>query len=108
MSTGLAHEIKNPLTAVKGFIQLLSENHYHHYLDIISSELEKALSTINNLLHVAKPELENEPSTSLNLCSELESLLFLFKDQFYRVEIEKRFYDKEQNIIGRKNLILKA
>lgn len=91
MAAGIAHEIRNPLTAVKGFLQLLKKESSHRYLDIAYSELDQAISTLQNLLQVSKPDLEDEPNMAINVCLELESLLYLFQDQIYRVQTKKNF-----------------
>lgn len=102
LSAGIAHEVRNPLTAVKGFLQMLQKDSPHDYLDIACSELDRAISTLQNLLQVSKPDLDEEPYVAINLCSEFESLLYLFQDQFYRVQVEKKFSDTETNIYGKK------
>lgn len=108
IAAGIAHEVKNPLTAVKGFLQLLKEESSHTYVDLAYSELENALSTLQNLLHVSKPDLENEPFSAINLCAELESLLYLFKDKSYDVDIETQFLNNNERIYGKKNQLKKA
>ncbi|WP_239630617.1 ATP-binding protein [Paenibacillus sp. H1-7] len=108
IAAGIAHEVKNPLTAVKGFLQLLKEESPHKYLDYAYTELENALSTLQNLLHVSKPDLENEPFDSINLCSELESLLYLFQERSYQVSIQKQFLDTDTRVYGKRNQLKKA
>ncbi|UUZ79213.1 PAS domain S-box protein [Paenibacillus sp. P26] len=108
MAAGIAHEVRNPLTAVKGFLQLLEREVSHSYLPIIVEELDNAIKTLNNLLQVSKPDLNNEPDVSINLCSELESLIFLFQEKLYKVTVYKHFQDTDKEIRGKKNLILKA
>ncbi len=58
LAAGIAHEIKNPLTAVKGFVQLLSEESSSSYSDIILSELERIESIMGEFLYLAKPQKE--------------------------------------------------
>ncbi|MEK3889532.1 ATP-binding protein [Bacillus sp. FSL K6-3431] len=58
MAAGIAHEIRNPITSVKGFIQLLSEETDHKYSDIITSEIERIESIMNEFLVLAKPAKE--------------------------------------------------
>lgn len=108
IAAGIAHEVRNPLTAVKGFLQLMQQEHPHKYLDIAFDELENALSTMQNLLHVSKPDLHNEEFSSINLCSELESLLYLFQEQIYHVQIKKEFLDTQVTIFGKQNQLKKA
>ncbi|WP_249865528.1 two-component system sensor histidine kinase NtrB [Paenibacillus konkukensis] len=108
MAAGIAHEVRNPLTAVKGFVQLLEKELNHSYLPVIVDELDNAIKTLNNLLQVAKPDLNNEPDVSIHLCSELESLIFLFQEKLYKVTVHKLFSDTDREIRGKKNLILKA
>nr|WP_263328233.1 ATP-binding protein [Neobacillus sp. Marseille-Q6967] len=59
LAAGIAHEIRNPMTALKGFIQLLEpcikEKHSMYY-DVISSELARIDSIINEFLILAKPK----------------------------------------------------
>lgn len=108
IAAGIVHEVKNPLTSVKGFLQLLKENNPHPYLLAMESELEKAIDTLSNLLQVAKPDLYSEPITEIDLCKELTSLLFLFQDKLYDIEIETDIQDCDKHIFGKKNMYLKA
>ena len=108
IAAGIAHEVRNPLTSVKGFLQLLKENHEHPYLNTMESELERAIDTLQNLLQVSKPNLYAEPITEIDLCKELSSLIFLFQEQLYNVEIEMDLRDSDRMIWGKKNLFLKA
>ncbi|MFS0661778.1 ATP-binding protein [Niallia alba] len=56
MSAGIAHEIRNPLTSIKGFIQLAkSENPKNKYFEIVLSEIERINSIVGELLFLAKP-----------------------------------------------------
>ncbi|MGO4372322.1 ATP-binding protein [Paenibacillus sp. MCAF20] len=108
IAAGIAHEVKNPLTAVKGFLQLLKHESPHKYLDFAYVELENAISTMENLLHVSKPDLENEPYDTINLCSELESLLYLFQERSYQIAIHKQFLDTDARVYGKRNQLKKA
>jgi len=50
---------------------------------VMETELEKALETLQNLLQVSKPDLNEEPFVPIDLCKELASLLLLFQEKFY-------------------------
>ncbi len=108
LAAGIAHEIKNPLTSVKGFIQLLKESYPHHYLDMIESELNNAFNTLHNLLQVSRPDLPDEPFVPIDVSMELSSLLPLFQEKLYSIKIEMDIKDQGIFIVGKKNLLLKA
>ncbi len=108
IAAGIVHEVKNPLTAVKGFLQLLKESHSHPYLQTMENELDKALMTLQNLLQVSKPDLQDEPLTPIDFCKELQSLMLLFQDKLYNVEVEMDLRNPGSRILGKKNLYLKA
>jgi anti-anti-sigma regulatory factor/two-component sensor histidine kinase len=108
IAAGIAHEVKNPLTAVKGFLQLLKERYKEEYIHIAQSELENALATLQNFLQVAKPDLDDEPFESINLSVELDLLSNLFQDQYYRVTLAKNFEHPKTSILGKKNQLKKV
>ncbi|MGV3489659.1 MAG: ATP-binding protein [Tuberibacillus sp.] len=108
IAAGIAHEVRNPLTAVKGFLQLLSKEKPDTYIDIALTELDNALTTLENLLQVSKPDLEDEPLIPFNIVAEVESILNLFIDQRYRVQVEKKYADTNAIVFGRKNQFKKA
>ena len=57
MAAGIAHEIRNPLTSLNGFIQLIHEDssRYHSYTTIMLSELNRINSIVGEFLLLAKP-----------------------------------------------------
>ncbi len=108
IAAGIAHEVQNPLTSVKGFLQLLQRENPHKYLDVAQSELEHAIAALQRLLKAAKPDLDNEPPQYFNPCVELESILTLFPGQTDRVRIRKEFRDHHVRLYGKKHQLKKA
>lgn len=58
LAAGIAHEIRNPLTALKGFVQLMahSSQYADKYLPIMREELERIEMIVSELLMLAKPQ----------------------------------------------------
>lgn len=108
IAAGIAHEVRNPLTAVKGFLQLLEQDSKQEYIDIAQSELDNALVTLNNLLQVSKPDLEDEAFQPIHLAVELETILNLFQDKVYKINIVTDFKNADTAISGRKNQLKKV
>lgn len=57
LAAGIGHEIRNPLTAVRGFLQLLAEKEdcfkYRDYFDLMVGELDRANIIITEFLSMA-------------------------------------------------------
>jgi two-component system, sporulation sensor kinase B len=61
LAASIAHEIRNPLTVVKGFLQLMQQEENgknYEYLSLVLGELGRAESIINDYLNFAKPKFE--------------------------------------------------
>ncbi len=58
MAAGIGHEIRNPMTTVKGFLQIMGENEdfskHRPYFNIMLEELERANEIISEFLALAK------------------------------------------------------
>ncbi|MYL64805.1 PAS domain S-box protein [Bacillus hwajinpoensis] len=68
VAAGFAHEIRNPLTSIKGFLKLLAKNEAEHdrmYHQIIEGELAKIEEVINGFISLAKPEAGEVAEVSL-------------------------------------------
>ncbi|SDY32388.1 two-component system, sporulation sensor kinase A [Evansella caseinilytica] len=78
LAAGIAHEIRNPMTAIKGFIQLLTSEFTSRkdYFDIISSEIERIELIISELLLLSKPqEMKFHQANIVSVLSEIKLLL---------------------------------
>jgi two-component system, sporulation sensor kinase B len=78
MGAAISHEIRNPLTAASGFVQLLQDDYLSRqkrkeYLSIVKEELISAERVIQDYLTFAKPSLE--VFEELNVKSELRQII---------------------------------
>lgn len=58
LAAGIAHEIRNPLTCLKGFLQLMAANPgvNRTYSEIMLDEIERMNTIVNELLTLVKPQ----------------------------------------------------
>ncbi|PWW08543.1 two-component system sporulation sensor kinase A [Paenibacillus cellulosilyticus] len=60
LAAGVAHEIRNPLTSLKGFIRLIEpalQTRELRYLDIMKGELDRIELIVNEMLVLSKPQI---------------------------------------------------
>jgi two-component system, sporulation sensor kinase A len=102
LAAGIAHEIRNPLTALKGFLQLmkLDVKTKSDYWGIMESELERIETIANELLFLAKPRSTELKPISLKKLIQEVSLLLGTQAIIHNIIIHKHFPDEEIVIYG--------
>ncbi|TXK86149.1 ATP-binding protein [Paenibacillus sp. N3.4] len=80
MAAGIAHEIRNPMTTIRGFLQLFLENNHpmkKDYIPIMLEELDRANDIITEYLTLAKNKSSHQHPEHLNRI--IEALLPLIQ-----------------------------
>jgi two-component system, sporulation sensor kinase B len=77
LAASIAHEVRNPLTVVKGFLQLMEgeDDRHKNYYPLILSELGRAENIISDYLNFAKPEFKKIETFSISELVEDVSVL---------------------------------
>lgn len=89
MAAGIGHEIRNPMTTVRGFLQMLGEkqecSNFREYYNLMIDELDRANSIITEYLSLAKNKAVSKQYHSLNQI--LNALYPLIKADAMRTDI---------------------
>lgn len=96
LAAGIAHEIRNPLTSLKGFLQLLQAgvNRKEEYYKIMIDEIEKMETITSELLFISKPLTNNKKEENVEvMVHEIVSLL-LPQARLKNVDIKWESQDK--------------
>lgn len=80
MAAGISHEIRNPMTTVRGFLQLLSTKNeiepFHNYFTLMIDEIDRANSIITEFLSMGNTRTTNLQELNLNsIIHEISPLL---------------------------------
>jgi two-component system sensor histidine kinase HydH len=106
MAAGIAHEIRNPLSSIKGFTQYFRRSFKPNsqnweYAKLVENEVDRLNRVIQELLNFAKPENINIQPTDINPI--LSHALSLIQSDLNNKNIKVRF-----NIIKENSLIALA
>ncbi len=98
LAASVAHEVRNPLTSVRGFLQLMSDGEnllesQKSYIKIALNELDHAQSIINDYLSLAKPHTEE--LSFINISEEVKKTVELMKSysNIQNITIESNIQD---------------
>lgn len=108
LAAGIAHEIRNPVTAIKGFLQLMEHgNMTNHeiYFEIMEAEIERIELILSELLMLSKPQVVQYESTNISML--IRDIVILLEAQaiMNNVQIELDFDSDEIILKCEKNQI---
>ncbi|MEH7493720.1 ATP-binding protein [Neobacillus niacini] len=105
LAAGIAHEIRNPITAIKGFMQLMMGEHKGDktYYNIVESEINRVEMILKELMVLAKPTKINYQEWDIRRL--LDKVLTLMEAQtlLNNIEVIKNYHALEVMIIGDEN-----
>lgn len=89
MAAGMAHELRNPLTTIKGFAQLLvprlKDEKNREYLGYIVSEIDRTNQLIKDFLAFARPK--NPQKEMVHVNEILKEIIFLVEGECLRKNV---------------------
>ncbi|WP_066308850.1 ATP-binding protein [Bacillus sp. FJAT-29814] len=104
LAASVAHEIRNPMTVVRGFLQIfLAKDHLSEtelsYIRLMIEELNRAEQIINEYLSLAKPDLEqvekvNAGELAKQVAELMNSFALLSKNISLQAQIEDEIFIK--------------
>ncbi|MED0959313.1 sporulation sensor histidine kinase KinB [Bacillus paramycoides] len=99
LAASVAHEVRNPLTVVRGFIQLLESTEdvkNKEYMRLVLAELDRAEQIISDYLNLARPQIEKKEHICLSAqLIEMTTLMSSFaamQGVYLQVEISESLY----------------
>ncbi|WP_318184016.1 ATP-binding protein [Metabacillus idriensis] len=105
LAASISHEVRNPLTTTKGFLQLLrdddiSQEKKEEYIEISLNELDRATNIIKDYLTFARPEAEN--NDPIDVHSELKNCLNVMSPlaQMENVQLIEHFCSDDILVLG--------
>ncbi|MGX1193644.1 two-component system sporulation sensor kinase B [Metabacillus sp. SLBN-84] len=105
LAASISHEVRNPLTTTKGFLQLLRDDEISRekrdeYIKISLDELDRATNIIKDYLTFARPEAEHQHPISIH--SELKNCMNVLTPlaQMENVQLEEDFSKEELYVLG--------
>lgn len=103
LAAGAVHEIRNPLTSVKGFIQLLQNevkgSPKAEYFDIIIDEIDRVNTIVSEFLKLAKPARPNRKPSDLKGLWEDIRVLMEGEAFLLNVNIKEDFSDQIKPVL---------
>lgn len=105
LAAGIAHEVRNPLTAIKGFLQLMDANKEYQksYFQIINSEINRIELILSELLLLSKPQdMKFKQANLLEILKQVKALIDTHATM-NNIEIELSYLSDIQSLICDEN-----
>lgn len=108
IAAGVAHEIRNPMTVISGFIQMMNQDNqhiYHGYTKLIQSELERINLIISEFLVLAKPHVMTTKEFQIEETLQYVVLLFKPELNISGIELNEGWNTSNTFVVGEQNQI---
>ncbi|MDO7788686.1 ATP-binding protein [Desulforamulus aquiferis] len=109
LAAGAAHEIKNPLTTIRGFLQLLRDKNGSHQLNELYAlsieELDRINYIVNSMLQLAKPDMDEPQKLSLSYLVKETWELYTCSAVKKGIRVENNLDDDLHEIMGSRKQI---
>ena len=99
LSASVVHEVRNPLTSIKGFLQLIKERKTvdDEYFHIIFSEIERIELVLSELLLLSKPNAIS--FKEFNIVKTIEYVIALTSSKAHMNNIELKYYKVDSPVL---------
>ncbi|MFC4320412.1 ATP-binding protein [Litchfieldia salsa] len=110
LAAGIAHEIRNPLTSIKGFVQLMKETKStpEQHVDIVLSELDRINQIVSEMLILAKPQMKIFNPFKLKNLIEHVIKLTSHEALLYGIDITINDRTKDPTMYGDRNQLIQV
>lgn len=83
IAANVAHEVRNPMTAITGFIQMMNQdaaNPYAFFTEIMNNEIDRVNQIVTDFLALAKPTVQD--SSPVSIRQVIEEMMIEFDAEF--------------------------
>ncbi|MFX3674309.1 MAG: ATP-binding protein [Paenisporosarcina sp.] len=108
IAAGVAHEIRNPMTVISGFIQMMNQDDrhpYQGYTNLILMELERINLIISEFLVLAKPHVTTTKEFSIEKTIQDVAMLFKPELNLRGIELIEEWNFSDIDMTGEQNQI---
>lgn len=96
LAAGMAHEIRNPLTAIRGFVQLIQkqlsgQKELDYYVRIILQEIDRANAIIQDFLKLSRSSTPRFQKVDVHTVLEEVAALTEYEAFFHNVKLHKSY-----------------
>ncbi|MEL3960342.1 ATP-binding protein [Lysinibacillus endophyticus] len=102
MAASIAHEIRNPMTSLKGFIELLKINSTedgYKYLNVMDSEIHRMEKILSEFLYLSKPKERSFEKLSIAQIVDEVIELMLPHAVHHNVILRNHYHDNQSTLI---------
>ncbi len=105
ISAGMAHELRNPLSVIKGFIQLSQiTNNWSKYYDTIMAEINRMNSIIEDFLSVSRKKVKKQLIPPQNI---FQSLVYIFQSEclLHNIDFDVEIDEVDEHVLVNEAMI---